>query len=100
MSLPLDASGAARNVLRDLKSDAATQPIFDALAARITALRNDPGDPHLRGTVSRVLGDQTVRVALVWVGAPTNQQWGLAWTVTETAEGSCLTILHIELVAS
>ena len=95
MALPLDASEAVKDALRQLKSDELTRPAYDAIAARIALLRNDPGAPQFRGNVFRVLDGQTVRVPLIYV-PETQEEWAMAWAITEPDGVATFTVVGLE----
>lgn len=62
-STALAAASEVRATLAALRRDA--PGTFAALAERITELRNDPGNPQLRGRVWRTVDNLTVRVPIV-----------------------------------
>lgn len=82
MPLQLSASAEVKQFLRDLKSDSKRKADWEAVSARVTALRHDPGEPLLRGKAYRVLGGETVRVSTVYVEDPSPHVWHIAWTVS------------------
>lgn len=94
MPLPLAAASEVKATLAALKRDA--PGTFAALGERITELRNDPGNPQLRGRIWRTVDNLTVRVPIVV--APDGSTWAIAWTVRAIDEVDTFSIEGLERV--
>lgn len=92
VALPLTAPQIVRHKLAELKLG--RPDVFEVIAGRITALRNDPGDLKLRGKVYRTVDELTVRVAVI--GVPGGTPWAMAWTICPIEGGDSFSIEGLE----
>ena len=95
----MDATLSARATLRDLKADPEQKPVFDAIAERVQALRGDPGDPAIRGSLFRMIRGHTVRVVVLYVPA-VREEWSFAWELGAHPDDKLVfRILHVERIS-
>lgn len=97
MALRVSATSSVLALLRELRDDPNRSVIFAALSARVTAIRNNPGDVMVRGAPYRLRAGQLARVVTLFV-PEVREEWVMVWTLDASGPGPAVRIELVEQV--